>query len=159
MSSIARNTDMKKLSIFLLIATIAAPAIAAQPGPNKKALKTLEAAAPGGDIHCAVSFISFARATRTKAEKAAITDGLSVADVKKQNNIADAFDSRGRQWLNPNAKATDPLPKDVEDKSNDWAALILKFEKSAEDQATSRRGCDSWADIRPIDIEAAKNGN
>jgi hypothetical protein len=149
---------MNKMSALFLFAAIAAPAMAAQPGPSKKALKTLEAAAAGGDVHCAVSFISFARATRTKAEKAAITDGLSVADVKKQNNIADAFDLRGRQWLNPNAKATDPLPKAVDDESNDWAALILKSEKSAEDEATSRRGCDSWADISGIDIEAAQDG-
>lgn len=159
---------MKKLTIILLIVATATPAMAAQPGPNKKAIKTMDAAMPSGSKFCATGYIGYARFMRIKVAeskaKGPAKDGDAVINQMQQDIIADAYELRGRQWLNPNAKKGDPLtalPKDVDDNSNGSAANYNKYPDLAA-KATSADDtmglCDKLANIPPIDIEAVKKG-
>jgi hypothetical protein len=147
---------MKKPTILLMIAAISAPAFAGIPGPNKKAVAAMT---PEVRESCATTFVSFARAGKKGNEMSVARDGRSPEEAKKFDVVGDVFELRGHQYLNANAKISDPLPKTVDDAANASVARLLGDNDAFNAIMEAIKTCDTTSGTEPIDIGKLLSGN
>jgi hypothetical protein len=146
---------MKKLTALFLIAAMAPPTFAAQPGPSKSALAAMTQEARET---CAIAFLGFARAGKKGNQMSVKRDGRSPEEAKRYDRVGDAFELRGHQYLNAGAKINDPVPRNVDDAANASIARMLADNDTFKANQDTILGCDFTADAQPIDYEAVKSG-
>jgi hypothetical protein len=146
-----RENNMKKVMIALLVLASAAPALATDKGPGKKALAAMS---QDERESCATAYLTFAFGSRQGTQMSVKRDGLSADDAKMHDKASDAFQLRGLQFLNANAKLSDPIPKAIDDAAHAPVERLLADHEMFEKNWAAMGSCNDAVGIEPIDMRA-----
>lgn len=146
---------MKKAMIALLIIVSASPVLAADKGPSKKALSAM---AQSERDSCALDYLSFARASRKGTEMSVTRDKLPSDEAKMHGKASDAFQLRGLQFLNADAKMTDAFPKAIDDAATASVDRMLADPQAFQKNWDAIGSCNTAAGIERVDMEAIMAG-
>jgi hypothetical protein len=146
---------VKMAVIILLGMAYAAPALAADQGPSKKALAAM---AQDERETCATNYLTFAFGGRVGTQLSIKRNGLPADTAKLQDKASDAFQLRGMQFLNADAKLGDVIPKHINDAAQEPADRLLVDNELVAKVWGAIKSCNAVAGIREIDMQTILTG-